>query len=55
MESQLQAARRIYNGEVNVYNDKVQTFPSNILANIFNFKEEEYFEAEAQARENIKI
>lgn len=55
MESQLQAARRIYNGEVNVYNNKVQTFPSNILANIFGFKEVEYFEAEDIARENIKL
>ena len=55
MESQLQAARRIYNAEVNVYNNKVQMFPSNIMANLFNFKEEEFFQAEEQAKNNIKI
>lgn len=55
MESQLQAARRIYNAEVNVYNNKVQMFPSNIIANIFNFSEEEFFEAEDEKRENINV
>ncbi len=55
MESQLQAARRIYNSEVNVYNNKVQTFPSNIMASLFNFKEEEYFQAEQEATNNIKL
>ena len=55
IESQLQAARRIYNGEVNVYNNKVQTFPNNILAGLFNFREVEYFEAEYEAKSNIKV
>lgn len=55
IESQLQAARRIYNAEVNVYNNKVQMFPSNILAGMFGFKEEEYFEAEEQSHHNIQI
>lgn len=55
MESQLQAARRIYNGEVNVYNDKVQMFPSNIIASMFHFEIEEYFEAEDKAKEKVSI
>ena len=55
MESQLQAARRVYNAEVNTYNNSIQTFPGNIMAGFFNFKEEEYFEAEAGARNNIEI
>lgn len=55
IESQLQAARRIYNSEVNVYNNIVQMFPSNILAKLFNFKEEEFFEAEEQTKNNIVI
>ena len=37
MESQLQAARRIYNSEVNVYNNKIQMFPNVIIANMFGF------------------
>lgn len=55
LESQLQAARRIYNSEVNIYNNKVQTFPSNIIAGLFNFKELEYFEAEYEAKSNVKL
>ena len=55
MESQLQAARRIYNSEVNIYNDAVQTFPSNLMAKLFNFKPEEYFQAEEEAKNNVVI
>lgn len=55
MESQLQAARRIYNIEVNKYNDKIETFPNSIIAEAFNFKKEDYFQAEKDARNNIKI
>ena len=55
IENQLQAARRIYNAEVNVYNNKVQMFPSNIIAAIFSFTEEELFEAEDGKRNNIDV
>lgn len=44
VESQLQAARRIYNMDVTKYNIKISTFPNNIIAGLFNFKEEELFE-----------
>lgn len=55
MESQLQAARRIYNAEVNSYNNQVQMFPSNIVAKMFHFEEEEFFQIEEQAKNNVKI
>lgn len=55
MESQLQAARRIYNSEVNIYNNAVQIFPSNLMAKLFNFKEEEFFQSEEQAKNNISL
>ena len=55
MESQLQAARRVYNAEVNTYNNSIQTFPGNIIAGFGNFKEEAYFEAEYDAKTNIEI
>lgn len=55
MESQLQAARRIYNLEVKAYNNKIQMFPSNLLAKMFQFKEVEFFQAEEQAQKNISI
>lgn len=55
MESQLQAARRVYNGDVTLYNTTITTFPNSILASIFNFKEEELFEIEEYKKENIKV
>ena len=55
LESQLQAARRIYNAEVTNYNDKVTLVPSNIVAKMFGFKEEKLFEIEDYKRENINI
>lgn len=55
MESQLQAARRVYNGDVTLYNTTISEFPNNIFASIFNFKEEELFEIEEYKKENIKI
>lgn len=55
VESQLQAARRIYNSEVTVYNTKVHSIPSNIIAGIFGFKPASLFEIQAHERENINI
>lgn len=55
MESQLQAARRIYNGDVTLYNTAISTFPSNIFAGLFGFKMEDLFEIEEYKKENIEI
>lgn len=55
IESQLQAARRIYNTEVTDYNNKINVVPSNIVANLFGFKEAKLFEIEDYKRENINI
>lgn len=55
MESQLQAARRIYNIDVTNYNIKINIVPYNIVARMFGFKEEALFEIENyEARKNIK-
>lgn len=55
LESQLQAARRIYNAEVTDYNNKIGVVPSNIIASLFGFKEAKLFEIEEYKRENINI
>lgn len=55
IESQLQAARRIYNMDVQKYNSTIQTVPNNIVAGIFGFKEKELFQIEEYKKENIKI
>lgn len=46
VESELQAARRIYNTDTTKYNTKLNVFPSNIIAKLFGFKEGELFELE---------
>jgi LemA protein len=55
IESQLQAARRIYNTEVNKYNNNIEIFPSNIIADAFNFKQEEFFQPELNVKDSIKV
>ena len=44
IEDQLQYSRRYYNGRVRNYNIRVESFPSNFIAGIFDFKQEEFFE-----------
>lgn len=46
VEDNLQYARRYYNGCVRNYNVRVQSFPSLIVARLFNFREAEFFEIE---------
>ena len=49
-EDRLQTARRFYNANVRDYNRRVQAFPSNVVANIFNFVEEQFFEVDEALR-----
>ncbi len=44
-EDKISYSRQFYNDSVLMYNNKVQMFPSNIIANIFNFKKGAFFEA----------
>jgi len=46
IEDQLQYSRRYYNGAVRDNNNLVEGFPSNLLANMFKFKQAEFFEIE---------
>ena len=55
IESQLQAARRIYNSEVTNYNVAIKKFPALIIAKLFGYKEESLFEIVESERENVKI
>jgi LemA protein len=49
-EDRLQTARRFYNANVRDYNRRVQAFPSNIIAGMFHFQEEEFFEVDESLR-----
>ena len=56
-ENKIQAARRFYNTNVTSLNIKVESAPSNIVAKIFSFGKEEFFELEENSieRENIEV
>ena len=57
-ENKIQAARRFYNGNVRDLGIALQSFPSNIVGNMFGFKEREFFELgenEAAAREPVAV
>ncbi|MBZ9572529.1 LemA family protein [Patescibacteria group bacterium] len=55
-EDKIQAARRFYNTNVRDLNIKIESFPSNIVAKIFNFERKEFFEIEEAApREPVTV
>ncbi|MCB0729924.1 MAG: LemA family protein [Ignavibacteriae bacterium] len=55
-ENKISFARQSYNDQVLFYNNKIEMFPSNILAGMFNFTKEEFFEIEVEAeREAPKV
>lgn len=55
-ENKIQAARRFYNGNVRDLSTSLQSFPGNIVGNMFGFKESEYFElTEEAAKEPVKV
>jgi len=52
-ENKISYARQSYNDQVLFYNNKIQMFPSNIVAGMFTFKEEEFFELEDPAEKAV--
>ena len=55
-ENKIQAARRFYNGMVRDLNTLIETFPANIVANMFKFAKREFFEIENEAaKQNVKV
>ena len=55
-ENKISFSRQFYNDTVTMYNTKLEVFPSNIIAGMFNFKSRDLFEAEsAEARKNVKV
>lgn len=49
VEDEIQLSRRYYNGSVRNLNVAVESFPSNVVANMFGFDKAEYFELENEA------
>lgn len=54
-EDKIAYARQFYNTNVGNYNTKTQTVPTNIMAGMFNFQPEEFYEAEEAAREDVQV
>lgn len=50
-EDKIQGSRRFYNSGVTALNTKVQTFPANIVAAMFSFKNREFFDVDETERE----
>lgn len=55
-ENKIQAARRFYNGNVMEMNTKIETFPTDLIAGVFGFKKEEFFQLQQEeAKEPVKV
>ncbi|HAA63860.1 LemA family protein [Thermoanaerobacter uzonensis] len=54
-ENRIAVARMDYNNAVQAYNTKIRSFPTSIIANMFGFKEREYFKADEAAKTVPKV
>jgi LemA protein len=54
-EGRIAYARQFYNDSVLKLNTKIETFPTNVLANAFGFEQREYFEADDTSRGPVSV
>lgn len=54
-EDKISYARQFYNDAVMKYQNKIEMFPTNIVAGMFNFKPEKFFEATEEEKETPKV
>lgn len=54
-EDYLQFARRYYNGAVRVLNTRIESVPSNIVANLFGFQQRDFFQKRADDVANVPL
>ncbi len=55
IEDNIQNARRYYNAVVRDLNTKIESFPSNLIASMFNFEKKDYFEIEEKEKEPVRV
>ena len=55
IENKISFSRQFYNDTVTMYNTKLQIFPSNIIAGMFNFTSRDLFKTDDEARKNVKV
>ncbi len=54
-ENKIAMSRQFYNDIVMQYNNKIEMVPSNIVASIFKFSKEAFFQAQEAEKENVKV
>jgi LemA protein len=54
-EEQISAARRFYNAAVTEYNNALEMFPSNLVANYLRYQQQELFVTPAEERKNVNV
>ena len=54
-EDKIAYSRQFYNSNVLDFNTKIKTFPSNLVANMFAFKQEEFFTAGEEERKKVEV
>ena len=55
VEEHLQAARRMYNSNVSIFNQMLVSFPTSIIANSKSLTKKSFFEAEEAKKEDVKV
>lgn len=55
VEEKIRFSRQFYNDTVLTYKNKLEMFPSNIVAGMFGFKSEAFFEATEEERKNVQV
>lgn len=55
VEEDISQARKYYNAVIKVFNIKVESFPSNLLALMFGFRKYPYFMADEGERQNVRV
>ena len=55
IEDDIANSRKYYNGTVRIFNNKVQMFPSNIVARVLGYKEQKMFEVNETERKNVQV
>ncbi|MBP5204650.1 LemA family protein [bacterium] len=55
IEDDIANSRKYYNGVVRMFNNKVEMFPSNIIAKILGYSSKDMFEVDSNERESVKV
>lgn len=55
VEEDIANSRKYYNGSARAFNNKVEMFPSNLIAGMFHFKAADMFEVSEEERKNVKV